>query len=93
MNINIREIYMKNVGTKYDCDNRDEYEAKYTPTQRSMWLMTAQILKDNYPKEIYDNDNPSDMEYLREYHQLCMLDDDFTHFTLSDWFYYMWSQQ
>ena len=93
MKINLSKIYMKDVGINYDCDNRDEYEAKYTKRQRDMWTMTLWLLKDNYPKDTYDDKNPKDMEYLRGYHRIFVSDDQFTHFTLSDWFYYMWSQQ
>lgn len=93
MKINISEIYKKNILDKYDCDNEDEYDAKYTTKQQDMWEMTLQLLKDNYPKEIYDDNNPSDMEYLKDYHAICMTDEDFTHFTLSEWFSYMKSQE
>ena len=93
MKINIGEIYLKNVGTKYDCDNRDEYEAKFTKRQRDMWSMTLWLIKDNYPQKIYDDNNPSDMEYLRGYHEIFMHVDNISHFTLADWFSYMKSQE
>ena len=93
MKINILEIYKKNMSDKYDADNRAEYDTKYTPKQQSMWEMTIELLKDNYPKEVYDEDNASDMNYLKRYHNVCTLDPDFTYFTLSEWFSYMKSQE
>ncbi len=72
---------------------REEYDAKYTIKQQDMWEMTLQLLKDNYPKEIYYEDDKFDMNYLRNYHVLRMQDEDFTYFTLSEWFSYMKSQE
>ena len=93
MKIDIGKIYEKNILWKYSGKNRAEYEAKYTKRQRDMWAMTMLLIKDHYPQKIYDDNNPKDMKYLRGYHEIFMHFDNISHFTLSDWFYYMWSQQ
>ena len=93
MKVNIYEIFKKNILWKYFGKNRAEYEAKYTKRERDMWSMTSWLIKDNYPQKIYDDNNPSDMEYLRGYHEIFMHVDNISHFTLADWFNYMKSQE
>jgi len=91
MKINIREIYKDNILYKYDETNREAFKKDFSPKEQEMWGFTLDLIKDGYPKQIYDS--TTDNEYLNGYLELYLCEDDVVTFTISEWFNYLKSKE
>lgn len=92
MIINVSKKYEYNVSTKYDCDNKQEYNAAYTKKEQDMWFFAEVLLKKDEEKDVYDSNNKEDVAWLNRMLKIVLKYDGIEQFTLEEWFKFMASQ-
>lgn len=90
MTIDIAKIYEANILGKYDETNRQKFETDFSPKEREMWNFTLYLLKDAFPKTIYNE--AEDTQFLKGYLDLYLFGVSDS-FTLSEWFAFLSSRQ
>lgn len=89
MKINIAEKYRNNI-TKEFGNESFESAKSLSDKEKSMWIMTLWLLKDNYPQEIFDTER--EKEYLKGYLDIFMQGASKVKFTYEEWIDYLASK-
>ncbi len=89
MKINVAEKYLANITNKHFLESIDSI-SEFTEKEKLMWTFTLWLLKDNYPKEIYDTEE--DALYLSGYYKVFMKAGWAETFSLEEWESYLLSR-
>lgn len=89
MKINVAEKYENNIMKKFGSKSFRS-TGEFSPKEELMWSFTLWLLKDKWPKRIFDTEE--DRAFLTNYLAVFMSDDWGLAFTLEDWEKYLLSK-
>ncbi len=89
MKINIAEKYENNIVKKFH-HNSFKSSTELSDKEKVMWTFTLWLLKDNWPKVVFDT--KADRFYLSSYLSTFLTMDWSTKFTLDEWANYLSSK-
>ncbi len=89
MKINVGEKYAANVSKKHFLESIESI-SEFSEKEKLMWTFTLWLLKDNYPKEIFDT--VEDNDYLSRHLSIFLRAGWDETFTLKEWEDYLLSK-
>lgn len=89
MKINVADIYENNIIKKFG-NKSFRSTGEFSPKEELMWSFTLRLLKDTYPKKVFDTE--TDRAFLSAHLSLFFLEDHGLIFTLEDWENYLLSK-